>query len=116
MISALREILAREGPAAPVLIAPHLPGLYPALDRTAPVWDIYPIWPAAGERDRRMLGELQREGVALAVLDGYLASEESPWEKNYPETAAYLASQFTPVSTPGLPRKIVLWKRTSAAN
>ncbi len=114
MLAATRRALEELG-CGPTAILPHLPGLYPAMSRTAPMWDIYPIWPAQGERDRRMLAELQQRGTDCVLLDSYSGPGEPAWQDDYPETAAWVRAAFTPVSAraagSGLPRSLRLFQR-----
>ena len=100
-------------PCAVVAVLPHLPGVYPALGLVAPVWDIYPIWPAAGERDRRMREELERNHADCILRDFY--DSEARFEETYPETAAWVDRLYAPVPTPELPQKLRLLHRVDAA-
>ena len=105
-----RAVLERT-PCAVTAVLPHLPGLYPALGRVSPVWDIYPIWPAAGERDRRMRDELDSGRADCILRDDYLSAGEDAFDANYPVTAAGIRREFAPVPTPELPQKLRLWRR-----
>jgi hypothetical protein len=97
---ARREAAARIPPQAPILLAPNLPGLYTVLQRRSPVFDIYPIWPAAGERDDRMLAELRRRRVEWAIVQDSAVDgrDELRFRQTHPETWRYLAANFRLVS------------------
>ncbi len=101
-------------PCGVLAVLPHLPGLYPALGRVSPLWDIYPIWPAAGERDRRMRGELEQGRVDCLLRDAYLSTGEDSFAANYPETEALIRRDYAPVPTPELPQKLRLWHRIAS--
>jgi hypothetical protein len=105
-LNSCERVIAAHVPAGePLLIAPNLPGLYPVLGRTSPVWDIYPIWPARGARDRRMLGELEQAGVKWAlVLPGFRMDgrDELSFANSYPEVFRYLMREFERLPAPRL--------------
>jgi hypothetical protein len=91
-----RSVAARIPPRAPILLAPNLPGLYPVLGRRSPVWDVYPIWPASDELDRRMLAELERHHVEWAFVqrasvDGRPALQ---FRRTHPRVWDYLMANF----------------------
>jgi hypothetical protein len=94
------EAAARIPPQAPILLAPNLPGLYPVLGRRSPVWDVYPIWPAAGALDDRMLEELRRRHVEWAIFQDSAVDgrDELRFRQTHPETWRYIESNFTLVS------------------
>jgi hypothetical protein len=93
---ARREAAARIPPAAPVFLAPNLPGLYTVLGRRSPVFDIYPIWPAAGGGDDRMLAELRRHHVDWAIVQDAAVDgrEELEFRHTHPETWRYIETNF----------------------
>ncbi len=100
-------------PDEPLLVVPHLPGIYPLLGRESPVWDIYPIWPSAGERDERMLRELRQNDVRWALVDTYEMDgrPELRFDLTHPKTAAYLRAEFVPVQGTALSKKLSLLHR-----
>jgi hypothetical protein len=100
-----RVIATHVSAGEPLLIAPNLPGLYPVLGRTSPVWDIYPIWPGRGARDRRMLRELEQGNVKWAlVLPGFSMDgrDELSFANSYPEVFRYLLREFERLPAPRL--------------
>jgi hypothetical protein len=108
-----RQIDARTAPGEPVLLIPHLPGLYPALGRESPISDFYPIWPAQGARDETMRNEIEAAGVRLAVYTDYTAGEEP--ELSFPHTHplvwAYLQVSFVRIPNARLPHRVWLLER-----
>jgi hypothetical protein len=95
------QVAARLPQHAPILLAPNLPGLYTILGRRSPVWNIYPIWPAAGGLDERMLGELQRHQVAWAFIQNTSvdARRELLFRNSHPRVWDYLMRRFDLVAT-----------------
>jgi hypothetical protein len=91
-----RAAAARIPPQAPVLLAPNLPGLYRVLDRRSPVWDVYPIWPASDELDRRMLAELQRQHVEWAFIQNASVDGRRAllFRRTHPRVWDYLMQNF----------------------
>lgn len=108
-----KEIAERVPPGEPVLLVPHLPGLYPVLGRESPISDFYPIWPAQGERDETMLREIRAAGVHWAVYSDYTAGEEPELQfpNTHPRVWSYLQESFERVPTPRLPRRVWLLHR-----
>jgi hypothetical protein len=111
--SVRRELDQRVPPGEPVLIVPYLPGLYPALGRPAPISDVYPIWPAQGERDERMLAEIRRHGVRFALFTDYEGGEEGmpAFADTHPRVWHYLSEDFERLRTPRLPKRLWLLER-----
>jgi hypothetical protein len=111
-----RIAAARIPPGAPILMAPNLPGLYPFLGRTSPVYDIYPLWPAAGPLDRRMVDELRRHDVAWVILTDATVDrqEELTFANTHPQTWAYLQANFHRVDAldPQNPARCALLQRS----
>ncbi len=91
-----RAAAARMPPHAPILLAPNLPGLYRVLDRRSPVWDIYPIWPASDELDRRMLAELERHRVEWAFVQNASVDGRRAllFRRTHPRVWDYLMQNF----------------------
>jgi hypothetical protein len=108
-----RQIAERVPPGEPVLLIPHIPGLYPVLGRESPISDFYPIWPAQGERDETMLREIRQAGVRWAVYTDYTAGEEPELQfpNTHPRVWSYLRESFERVPDPRLPRRVWLLHR-----
>ncbi|HXO20247.1 MAG TPA: hypothetical protein VOA87_10045, partial [Thermoanaerobaculia bacterium] len=83
-------------PEEPLLLAPNLTGLYPLLGRRSPVYDIYPIWPAQGRGDERMLAELKAKHVRWALLTDYRVDgrEDLRFSATHPQVWRYLSESF----------------------
>jgi hypothetical protein len=97
-------------PGEPVFLATHFAGLYPFLGRHSPVWEIYPIWPGEGERDERMLRELQAHRVRWALIGAYArqGGEELTLAQTHPKVWLYLMQEFDRVPSGELPRRFLL--------
>ncbi|HVT59457.1 MAG TPA: hypothetical protein VHR45_13780 [Thermoanaerobaculia bacterium] len=107
LLAAVERVIAAHVPdGEPLLLAPDLPGLYPALGRRAPVWDIYPIWPAPPSRDDRMVAELERHRVPWALIHADYRLDGRPelgFAATHPRVAAFLAARFDRLPAPRLP-------------
>jgi len=106
-----RQIALLVPPGEPVLLIPHLPGLYPVIGRESPISDFYPIWPAQGERDEKMLREVRAARVRWAVYTDYTEEGDDPdlvFPKTHPEMWSYLEANFERVPDRGLPRRVRL--------
>ena len=108
-----KQIAERVPPGEPVLLIPHLPGLYPVIGRESPISDFYPIWPAQGERDATMLREIRAAGVHWALYSDYTAGEatELQFPNTHPQVWGYLQESFERVPEPRLPRRVWLLHR-----
>ena len=114
LLARVQEVIAeRVPPGEPVLLVPHLPGLYPVLGRPAPVSDFYPIWPARGEKDATMLREIRGSGVRWAIYSDYTDDEEPEltFPRTHPQVWAYLQESFERLPDPRLPRRLWLLRR-----
>jgi hypothetical protein len=111
VLNALRREFSQEVPLSePVLFATHFTGLYPLLGRRSPVWEIYPIWPGQGERDERMLRELQEHHVRWALIGAYRkqGGEELSLAQTHPKVWSYLMQEFVRVPSRDLPRRFLV--------
>jgi hypothetical protein len=110
-----RTATARIPDGAPILLAPAMPGLYPILHRRSPVWDVYPIWPAPGALDDRMLEELRDHHVNWAFIEDLAVDgrDELRFRQTHPRTWAYLTANFTLADTvdPARPAQCALLHR-----
>jgi hypothetical protein len=119
LLASFVDSIAANVPAGePILIAPQLPGLYAVTGKTAPVWDIYPIWPARGRLDQRMLRELQQQDVKWALVEeafGLDGRQDLHFGRTHPETWRYLTTRFDRLPSPRLPDSWWLLQRRDAA-
>ncbi|MDP9122078.1 MAG: hypothetical protein M3O15_12060, partial [Acidobacteriota bacterium] len=93
----VEEVVPAKVPAGEaIFLAPNMPGLYPVLGRRSPVWDIYPIWPAAGKLDARMLAELERGDVRWALVQNASVDgrDEFRFRNTHPLVWDYLMEHF----------------------
>jgi hypothetical protein len=68
----VRQVVDRHaGVDEAVLIAPLDPMLYPLLGQTCPIFNSYPILPASTAIQRRVLNDLTRKRVKLALIRDY---------------------------------------------
>ncbi len=82
------------------IAAPFWPGAYALLGRKAPLWEIYPLWPAG---DTLQLAEIERmkaanPGFAVVIdvpLDG---REELRFRNTHPLIVQYIQNQFERVA------------------
>jgi hypothetical protein len=95
-------------PAEPVLMVPDLVGLYPMLRRPSPVFDIYPIWPARGGADARMLREMKERNVRWVLFRDFSVDErpELRFPLTHPQVWSYLQTGFRAVE----PQRLALFK------
>jgi hypothetical protein len=114
------EVAARIPPHAPILLAPNLPGLYTVLGRSSPVWDVYPIWPARGKLDDRMLDELRRHRVEWAFIQNTSVDgrQELLFRNSHPEVWSYLERNFDSAAggPPEHPSQCALWHQKTPAS
>jgi hypothetical protein len=114
------ETAARIPPHAPILLAPNLPGLYTVLGRRSPVWDVYPIWPARGKLDDRMLDELRRRRVEWAFVQNTSVDsrQELLFRNSHPEVWSYLERNFDSEAggPPEHPAQCALWHQKTPAS
>lgn len=88
---------ARDGRS--FLAAPYWPGAYAAERRRAPVWEIYQLFPATQERQRREIARLQKAGIGFSMVSGFRADGRSDlgFESTHPLIVAYIARCMKPL-------------------
>lgn len=93
------------GPQEELLIAPHSPGLYPILQRQAPTWDIYLLFPETEERQQEIIQDLNHHHVNWVILaDNPLdGRDDLRFRNTHPLVWQYFLTKFEPVDAPGLP-------------
>ncbi len=75
-IDGIRDAVDQTVPSDEALIVlPWYPGLYPILGRRPPVWDTYMVWIDRRGADRRMIREIERNGVRWMLVG---------WRRHYP--------------------------------
>ena len=62
-----RETAVHVG-AKPLLVTPLWPGMYPILGKTAPLWEVYSLFPEPESQQQAAIARLRRLGVDWVVL------------------------------------------------
>jgi hypothetical protein len=98
-------------PDEPLWVSAQILGLYPALGRRAPTWDIYPAWQADDAEQERMLRELS--GVRWALIDTRPIGRDPRMrlELSHPRVWTWLQASFERVALPGAPDTLLLLRR-----
>ena len=106
-------------PGESLLALPTLLALYPALGVTAPVYDIFCLYPASAEEEKRMLSSIESSRVRLVVIDnGALdGREELRFSNTHPRVWSYLQGNFESLEFVELADdlKIFLWPESCVA-
>jgi hypothetical protein len=100
VIQLVRQVARPLPPGATVLLAPNMPGLYCVLGQRSPVWDILPIWPADVGDEERMVREMEKSRVAVAVL--HLAPVGHPdwgFPRTHPQVWQHVQASFVRAPT-----------------
>ena len=100
------------GAEGPLLAVPTLAWLYPMLGLSAPVYDIFGVWPATSQEQARMIDELERSRASIALvanstLDG---REDLRFSATHPEVWRYLQDRFGGVECASLPADVHLFR------
>ena len=113
-LQTIKDALSSEGsPAASILIAPDMPGLYAVLGKTSPIWDPYPLFPAQVERQRQVIEDLIEKNVSWALIStrGHDEMEARQFPLTHPLVWQHILNEFDPVPIPGLPGELRLFRR-----
>jgi hypothetical protein len=116
-IAFLRRLAERYmGQEQTFFAAPFWPGAYALLDRRAPVWEIYPLFPRGPGFEQAEIRRIEAANPAFAVivdapLDG---REELRFRNTHPVTWRYIETHF--VRTDDSPSPAYLTYRSKAAN
>lgn len=111
-LDAVRARIEREVPSGePILLGSKLLALYPLLGRKAPVWDVYPLWPADDEAQQRMLDELSSVRWVFLQDLGVGGVEERRFANTHPKVWRRLEQDFDRVPTPELPDNFLFLRR-----
>ncbi|MBC7939783.1 MAG: hypothetical protein H7Z19_08485 [Chitinophagaceae bacterium] len=83
-----------------IYVVPYSPGAYAVTGLRSPVWEIYAIFPATEERQRREIARLWKADVAVAVvsqeqMDG---RADLGFNQTHPIIARHLAQCMTPLA------------------
>lgn len=104
------NIPPREG----IFIAPAAPGLYPMLGHSAPVWEIYLLFPATKARQEEIIRSLTKKQVDWAIVSNAPPDQRDDlrFSATYPLVWNYLMREFQPVPKVHLPGKMAVLHRT----
>lgn len=95
-----------------VFFAPNMAGVYVALGRRSPVWDIYPVVPALPEQQERMIQELEEAAIKYAVINdaGLDGNDSLRFRNTHPKVWIFLIEHFE-ITQSILPSFIVFRRR-----
>ena len=97
LIDEVRRLRAHHlRPDETVLALPRLVDLFPVLGLRSPVYDTYCVYPSSDEDQARMLDEIGRSGVRLAVVEDHPLDgrEELRFSRTHPRVWAHLHQRF----------------------
>lgn len=108
---------AKIGPQEGLLIAPAAPGLYPILDRVAPLWGIYFFFPAPEKRQEEMVRTLKNKNVNWAIVSDIPIDrrDDLRFSVTHALVWKYLMQNFQAVDQPRLPGAMVLLHRSGVS-
>lgn len=105
-VALLRGLAERHAPQGKsVMVAPFWPGAYALLERKAPPWEIYALFPRPAAFEQQEIGRLQAAapGFVLIVdiaLDG---RDELRFRNTHPLQQQYIVDHFDPLPDPPTP-------------
>jgi hypothetical protein len=68
IIDTVKRATASHVGAAPLLVIPLWPGMYPILGKQAPLWEVYSLFPESDSRQRDSIARLRRLGVDWVLV------------------------------------------------
>jgi hypothetical protein len=93
-----------------VFVAPVFPGLYQIMGQRCPVWDPYPIWPAAPADEITMVEDLRDARLRWAIIGEGVRGGLS-FQESYPRVWDYLESDFDTVGPSAYPTRFSVLRR-----
>ena len=92
-------------PGERILVAPHWPALYVHLHRESPLWETYFIVPEPEERQRRMIGDLERRNVTAVLLSDLVMDSRADlhFGRTHPLVYRYLLERYEKIPVGGMP-------------
>jgi hypothetical protein len=103
-ISLLRRLAAEYAPNGQSFITvPFWPGAYALLERKAPMWEIYPLFPRSASFEQAEIARIEatRPGFALIIDQPLDGRDELRFRNTHPLTYKYIDDNFVPL--PGTP-------------
>lgn len=113
-----RRVLATRICAAPcldsgkdqVLIAPRWPGVHAMLDKRAPTYHDYMMWPTRPEGDRELINDLDAAEVRWAMINNRRTGDRT-FRALYPQTMDHIRETFEEVEFEGQPSGVHIFRR-----
>ena len=95
----------RVKPDESILLAPHIPMLYPILERRSPIWDLYLLFPETPAREQEIISELQQTQTNWVILGDIALDgrDELRFKNTHPLTWQSFSDTFEAVPTDRLP-------------
>jgi hypothetical protein len=92
-------------PSESLLIACHLPGLYPIIGRTSPLWDFYLVAVKDENKERRQIAALEDRQVGWLLLNDMAIDgrDDLRFKNSHPLLWQYFMDNFDPVPFEPLP-------------
>ncbi|MBW4520948.1 MAG: hypothetical protein KME16_14750 [Scytolyngbya sp. HA4215-MV1] len=96
-----------------ILVGPHIPAIYPILQRKSPLWDIYFLFPETEKRQQAIIQELHQKKVNWVLLgDVALDNRENLRFKNtHPLVWQHFKQAFQIIENKNLPSEYQLMHR-----
>ncbi len=114
-ISAIQEFYDQNVPSDEgILLAPHIPTLYPILERRSPIWDIYLLFPETQERQQQIITQLRQQQINWVILGDIALDgrQELRFQNTHPLVWREFAEQFEMVQSTNLPENYQILHRT----
>ena len=88
-----------------ILLAPHIPFLYPTLERRSPIWDIYLLFPETQERQLQIIKELRQQNVNWVIIADYALDgrDELRFSNTHPLVWQEFSNHFQSIQPTNLP-------------
>ena len=96
-----------------ILLAPHIPTLYPILERRSPIWDIYLLFPETQERQQQIIEQLRQQQVNWVILGDIALDgrQELRFQNTHTLVWKEFAEQFEPIEPTNLPENYQILHR-----
>jgi len=112
-LAALQSFAARQIPGDEPLWVVNQPALYPVLGKVSPSWWLLFYWAEPEAEQREHVRALDEKGVDWVIvrLRSAADAEERGFPSTHPIVWRHLNEAFRPVSLPGLPNGLQLFRR-----
>jgi len=105
-IETIKQLVAKHvTPDESLFIAPHSPGLYPILQRRAPVHNTYMLIPTTEDKQKKIIKDLKKHKVNWVILSDFALDgrDDLRFRHTHPLVWQYLMTYFEPIDTQQLP-------------